>query len=559
MHAILSDSGLGAVRWLRTVPITITGMILATSSASGRAAEAPPVPAGGAAAPGAAAAPAASPKVDLGRQLYTRHCAACHGEQGDGKGLAALFLYPKPRDLRAGRFRLVSTANNVPTREDLHAVLLRGMPGSSMPPWGHLSQTERDALVDEVLRLWHVGVRDLYVRILKEDEELTDEEIASEEVQQDIAQYVAQVTTPGPSSVVPDIGAANPAEAEVAKLAYAKFGCLQCHGPQGKGDGVQKMIDSEGFATAPRDFTAGIFKGGHDPASLYRRIAYGMPGTPMPSAQQMTPEQMVALVHYIRGMSTEAQREAAILNRATIVARAVAALPAAPDAAEWSAAPEAALRMTPLWWRDNADPQLRVQALHDGKTLALRLRWLDASRDSRAVRPDEFEDLAAVELTAAGQEPFLGMGAPDTIVDVWQWRAGLAASGAEDHLMDEYPFDTPVYQRLAAGKPLPDFITARVAGNPLAVRRLEGSNLAAKGPGTTTFRPPVSQLVSSRGGWTEGRWTVVLTRPLGVPEGGGLPLAPGGRYAAAFAIWNGSAHDRAGQKLITIWNDLKLE
>lgn len=55
-----------------------------------------------------------------GRDLYVQHCAACHG--GNGRGVAAAYLFPKPRDLRAGRFRLVSTANNVPTPEDLDAM-----------------------------------------------------------------------------------------------------------------------------------------------------------------------------------------------------------------------------------------------------------------------------------------------------------------------------------------------------------------------------------------------------------------------------------------------------
>ena len=59
------------------------------------------------------------PPSKSGRDLYVQHCAACHGENGDGRGVAAAYLFPKPRDLRAGRFRLVSTSNNVLTLEDL--------------------------------------------------------------------------------------------------------------------------------------------------------------------------------------------------------------------------------------------------------------------------------------------------------------------------------------------------------------------------------------------------------------------------------------------------------
>ncbi|HVT28891.1 MAG TPA: cytochrome c, partial [Lacipirellulaceae bacterium] len=259
-----------------------------------------------AAAPAKEAVPAES-----GEKLYARHCAACHGNRGDGKGIAATFLFPKPRDFRAGRFRLVSTSNNVPTREDLQAVLLRGMPGSAMPSWAHLSQQERDALVDEILRFRVEGAREAVVNRLKEDEGMSDAEIAaSADAQKVIQEEIKSATTSGEVRAVPNIG--PPTEKSVAegKANYAKYGCISCHGATGRGDGQQDMVDDEKMPTRPRDFTLGIFKGNPDPTSLYRRIASGMPGTPMPSSSAMTPQQMVDLVHYIRSLSTEEQRQA---------------------------------------------------------------------------------------------------------------------------------------------------------------------------------------------------------------------------------------------------------
>ncbi|MCA9133568.1 MAG: cytochrome c, partial [Planctomycetales bacterium] len=141
--------------------------------------------------------PPAAAGAQLGRLLYAEHCAGCHGEQGDGLAVAARYLLPRPRDLRAGKFRLVSTQNYVPSRQDLHDVLLRGMPGSSMPPWEHLSVAERDALIDEIYRLRAAGARDFYLTTLREIEGLSDEELAEEEVQEEIADYVARSTTAG--------------------------------------------------------------------------------------------------------------------------------------------------------------------------------------------------------------------------------------------------------------------------------------------------------------------------------------------------------------------------
>lgn len=96
--------------------------------------------AGSSAATRAAQGQVARDATAVGAKLFSRHYAACHGAQGDGQGLASDYLFPRPRNIRKGRFRLVSTKNNVPTREDLQAVLLCGMPGSSMQSWAHLSK-----------------------------------------------------------------------------------------------------------------------------------------------------------------------------------------------------------------------------------------------------------------------------------------------------------------------------------------------------------------------------------------------------------------------------------
>jgi DMSO reductase family type II enzyme heme b subunit len=106
----------------------------------------------------------------------------------------------------------------------------------------------------------------------------------------------------------------------------------------------------------------------------------------------------------------------------------------------------------PLWWRDFDDPALRVAALHDGKALAVRLTWRDARANASAVQPDEFEDMAAVQLFKGEMEPFVGMGAVDRTIDLWLWRAGWQADADADSKLDDYPFDTPAYRPLLKGK-----------------------------------------------------------------------------------------------------------
>jgi mono/diheme cytochrome c family protein len=514
-------------------------------------------------------------ETSLGVQLFRRHCAACHGDQGDGQGLASDYLFPRPRNIRKGRFRLVSTENNVPTREDLQEVLLRGMPGSSMPSWAHLSKTDRDALVDEVMRLRREGAREAYIHSLQELDGLTEEELAEAEVQQEIKDHVKEFSTPGESAEVPVIEPATPEAIARGKNIYNQFGCVSCHGATGTGDGVQAMLDEENLPTSPRDFTLGIFKGNHDPASLYRRIAYGMPGTPMPGSSTMQPEQMVDLVHYIRSLSSEEQREAVVLKRTKFTAKRVARLPASEQSPGWSSIKASSLNLFPLWWRTDGSPRVSVQAAHDGQTLALRLSWDDKTNDEHALQTESFEDAVAIQFYQGDSEPFLGMGAADAPVDVWFWdadRQGGEIAVEESHpraVVDILPFTEKVATNAELGRPgtlISDqsvlSLPARAAGNLIVPGRAGagGSALLGGGPGSVTFRLPRNQFVQAHGTWADGQWAVVLKRPLSPKSSGeGIRFRPGTKVSAAFAVWDGSHRDRNGQKLITIWHDLFLE
>jgi hypothetical protein len=227
----------------------------------------------------------------------------------------------------------------------------------------------------------------------------------------------------------------------------------------------------------------------------------------------------------------------------------------------WSSVTSYPVQLFPLWWRNDADPGLRVQAVHDGSTLVVRLAWKDATANQSALRPEDFEDMAAVEFCHAGQEPFLGMGSVDVPIDLWHWRASPQDRVTHNtmEVMDDYPFDSEEYRRLEQGPTKSDFVTARVVGNPLTKRRGDAATLAAQGPGSTTFRPPASQVVDTASTWHEGSWVILLRRSLSVAPTDGISLAPNQAYGVAFAVWNGEARDRASQKVISIWNDLQLE
>jgi cytochrome c oxidase cbb3-type subunit 2 len=504
--------------------------------------------------------------VAKGQQSYTRHCAPCHGEEGDGNGPAARFLYPKPRDFRQGHFRLVTTTNQVASDEDLMRVVVRGMPGTAMFPFGHLPEDERRELVAQVRQRVRQGVEDLLQQEAKELGEQVDPK--------ELSVTIEQKTQPGARIEVPRALPAPGGASLERGLALYRKSCATCHGETDKGDGVQEQKDEAGMPIRPRDFTRGIFKGGREREQVYARIMLGVPGTPMPSSSgTLKPAEAGDLVNFIQSLSDTSTPARIEHHRKRLFAWWMTQpLPDEIPESVWSHVEPMPIVASALWWRDHEDPDLRVQAVHDRQTLAVRLSWRDDTRDAQAVRPQDFRDMAALQLFKGEREPFLGMGAADDAVDVWLWNASAQADVERfadvdttypDMAVDQYPLegrgDGP--RAHPTDRQPRDFLTAWVAGNlrsdPTHVS--PGGNLHAQGIGSLTMRPRASQAVSARGRREGNRWVVVLRRPLRAPSDAGLALAPGDQVSVAFALWDGAVRDRDGQKLVSIWHDLALE
>ena len=100
----------------------------------------------------------ATAHLKRGAEVYSRYCIQCHGVTGDGNGVAAAYLIPKPRDYRPGIFKFTSTTYGAkPLREDLLRTVRRGIRGTSMPSFSLLAPKDLEAVVDYVLALTHRG------------------------------------------------------------------------------------------------------------------------------------------------------------------------------------------------------------------------------------------------------------------------------------------------------------------------------------------------------------------------------------------------------------------
>lgn len=239
---------------------------------------------------------------------YEQYCAACHGATGDGNGRAARHLFPKPRDLRTSKTRLVSTVNGVPNLQDIEAVIKKGMPGTSMQPFDDLNEDQQTLLAREVLRLNQEGIRSQVIDVLAaEDEEIDDDEVH---------QVVEQCTSSGEAVSVPRFGAVDSETVSKGKDTYFGLGCQHCHGDDGVGVSDNPLFDEKGRLTRPRDLVHEPFKGGREPESVYLRIVVGMPGSPHPATLGVGEEELASLVQYCDSLSREPKRELTNLERA---------------------------------------------------------------------------------------------------------------------------------------------------------------------------------------------------------------------------------------------------
>ncbi|NBV46068.1 MAG: hypothetical protein EBR86_10645 [Planctomycetia bacterium] len=314
-----------------------------------------------------AAGPVHSDVTGKKNGLYREHCAHCHGVTGDGLGPTAAFLNPYPRDYRPGVFKFKSTERaDKPTRDDLVRILHNGIPGTSMPSFALLSDTQVDALVEYVKYLSIRGETEL--NLMRAFFDLDDD--AEGKLPQAREFLVDEMLTPVAEKwraaddariAVPEMPADIDLAASIAKgkdLFYGdKANCVKCHGVTGLGDGQANDYDDwnkaiveikkEVTGTAeraretktsgmsaealaehranlawvdrfhhvldgdahrprtipPRNLRQGTYRGGRRPLDLYYRIHAGINGAPMPAAKgTIPPEDIWHIVNYVRSL-----------------------------------------------------------------------------------------------------------------------------------------------------------------------------------------------------------------------------------------------------------------
>src|SRR5258705_5408658 len=215
----------------------------------------------------------------------------------------------------------------------------------------------------------------------------------SEQERPDVVAYIKRFSSAfasggaKPVQLSKDPGTSDQAIAD-GRAVFTKLQCAKCHGLGGRGNGTSAptLKDDWGHPIRAADLTERWkFRGGSDVPSIYARLRTGLDGTPMPSftdaidQKLITDEQLWHVAAYVHSLSPEPPRVREVIRAALVVA-----LPATPDDRVWEQAERYWIPVVgqviakPRWFAPTVDG-VWIQAMHDGRRLALRLTWDDPS------------------------------------------------------------------------------------------------------------------------------------------------------------------------------------
>jgi complex iron-sulfur molybdoenzyme family reductase subunit gamma len=452
---------------------------------------------------------AAQGNVENGQKVYEQRCEQCHGADGAADGAAAPFVYPRPRVFKENSvYKFAVTPDGViPTDDDLYKVIDVGIPGTSMPGFPILSEAEKWDLV-AVLKSW--------------SEDFADPE------------YIAEAIPMSELSCPPI--AASPDSIALGRKVYEENMCSDCHGAAGRGDGpnwASLAEDSWGNILVPRNLSnPESFRNGYGQADIMKTLSRGLTGSPMASYRDaISVNDRWHLVNYIRSLAETPKQ----VKDERILAVKADKLPTTADDSAWDDAPMARFSLLSqivepprLYWP--SVEFVNAQALYNSQGLAMKVTWDDRSnstgsntednyedRDGTVYRDTDHPDQMAIQFPAKkdkdGARPYFLLGDKKRAVNTWWWRGDTNAL----------------------------------------------TEINAKGFGSFQPQSDSSQQVNSTVSYADGRYTMIINRPLTTSDRNDVQFEEGGWTPVGFNVWDGSKGEIGQRRSISTWYWLFLE
>ncbi len=521
--------------------------------------------------------PQPAEQIEAGKRVYFTKCVWCHGVKGAGDGPGAVRLWPRPRNFNAGTFKIRHTASGqLPLIDlDLLQTVTHGLPGSAMPSWeGILTEQQRKDVLAFVTTQ------------LVEDRSWQDEEF--EEL------FVLQLDQLTPKQNTPE-SIKRGSELVVEKK------CIECHGLEGRGDGnAFNLKDDWGFSIQPADWhKCWNFRGSRqDPynvRNIFRTFSTGLNGTPMPSfADNTSVDERWDIANYVNSLCEREHEITAPQGQVSDeTAQAFSAapplpidpltdkpksnfvipskfvegdLPADENDERWNLIPRRWLAMggqithKPRNFVNRID-DMWVQALYNETHIEFMFRWDDRTK---SIQEDEVDwDPTEVNLEDYGVEEQAPQGT--TFAEDPFHQESIAAKQKDGYAVynDGVAFQFPLkWQELPAPrKPRYFWGDERFAAD-ITKWTADGTLGVYEGTGwdqdftELDFQEEVEVVKAE---WADGRWTVIVKRPLKGDYEEVAYLEAGKYIPMVFFAWDGHNGDVGRKMAVSAFYYLVME
>jgi mono/diheme cytochrome c family protein len=256
---------------------------------------------------------ASAAQLNLGKTVYTEYCMACHGVNGDGKGVASKGLIPPPRNFTLGIYKFGKVvAGELPHDDHLVEIIQKGLNGTGMLKWD-ISKDQSLAVVQYIKtfapKVWE-----------GKDKKLGEPIIVSKD-----PYGMARRSSAIERGKVVYHGVA---QCYTCHQAYVPFEELSKIQKEVNGDALAendpenyklKLQDSDhGYKNIPPDFTWHPLRSINSTEDIYIRLAAGVGGTSMPSWKDTLSDDDIwaaaYYVEYLQSLKDTIDREKIVNN-----------------------------------------------------------------------------------------------------------------------------------------------------------------------------------------------------------------------------------------------------
>ena len=221
-----------------------------------------------------------------------------------------------------------------------------------------------------------------------------------------------------------------------------------------------------------------------------------------------------------------------------------------------------------------------VRIVHNGAWLAVAISWEDAEQNY-ITASDRFSDAIAIGFPKKGPvetSPFMGGHEAGVEIDYWKalWQHDIDEGYQEvtdlhpntvadeyigyrsEHLPDSNPASSATMKEVMSTPEGREGLPAVAIGNPMSQidRKTPVEQNIAEGFGSLTTQK--HQDARGHGRYSDGRWTVVITRPMDTGDEADVQFKAGLETAINFAVWDGGQGDVSGRKNYSMFTPLLI-